>query len=91
MWSFIQIREIEEFEKVAAEGDRLDAAGLTAMAFHEPQRLQDADTKWRERAKLVLVISAKEAIERGKRMAARILKAKEIEPTIYKESMEKHV
>lgn len=75
MWTFIHLQEIAEFERVGAEGDRIDMASLNSIAFHEPKRLKEVDTAWRQRAKLLHTITNAEALQRGIEMAKRILRS----------------
>jgi hypothetical protein len=59
---------------VRAEGDRIDMASLVSVAYHEPKRLKEIDTSWRERAKLLRTLTTAEALSRGVEMAKRILR-----------------
>jgi hypothetical protein len=70
VWTFLQVSELEEIERIYGEGNRIDLAGLVGLALMQPSELHARDHKWRQKAQLVL--PNKDAIERGLAMARRI-------------------
>lgn len=56
-----QLEEIRHFDRVRAFGERIDMASLTAVAFHEPKRLRDAEHRFERLAGLLPSIDATKA------------------------------
>lgn len=58
-----QIDEMRHFKSIEAFGNRIDAANLTAIAFHEPKKLSLAHHRFEEAAGLLPTVE--ETIEKG--------------------------
>ena len=74
LWAYLGLAELEEMDALMRDGEALQAAERTAMAFHEPARLATERTDLRRRAGLEM--PAQEAMDRAARMVATMRKAK---------------
>lgn len=63
LWTFLQIEEQERFARVEAEHARLDAAGLSAVAYHEPKKLEIREQRFL--ARVGAIPSREEALRRA--------------------------
>lgn len=46
LWTWAELQQMDREAAVDRMGDRTDMAGLTAMAYHEPQSLQKAELRY---------------------------------------------
>ncbi len=46
LWSWGQCQALHRERRVTKMGERTDLAGLVALAFHEPAKLQTAETRY---------------------------------------------
>lgn len=53
LWTWAELREIDREATVTRLGERLDAAGMTAMAFHDPPSLQKQELRYYRQAGLL--------------------------------------
>jgi hypothetical protein len=74
LWAYLGLAEIEDMDALMRDGEGLQAAERTAMAFHEPARLQAERTELRRRAGLEM--PAQDAMDRAAAMVQRMRKAK---------------
>ena len=54
LYQFMQLQDMQRIERVQELGKRLDVAALSAVAFHEPAKLKDAEREYRDQAGLNL-------------------------------------
>jgi hypothetical protein len=50
LWTWGEVRRIRRAEAVERLGERTDLAGLVAVAFHEPSKLQQAEWRYLKEA-----------------------------------------
>jgi hypothetical protein len=75
LWTWGELREIAREREVERLGERVDVAGMVAMAFHEPWRLQGEEHRY-YRAAGVLGEMLDGAKERAIAAAARAARAR---------------
>lgn len=75
LWTFLQLEEADRFARIEAEYDRLDAAGLQAVAFHEPKKLELRSSRFL--ARVGAVPSREEALRKAAELNSRDLRLKE--------------
>lgn len=78
LWTFLQLEEIERLRAVKEERDRLDVAGLTAAAFHEPHRLEIREQRFLSR--VGALPSREEAMRRAFELDRRDRELKALNP-----------
>lgn len=75
LWTWWQVRVMEEEARVERLGERVDAAAMTALAFHEPKRLAVQEQRYL-RAAGVLGPMMDAAMRQAREMAAKVGQAK---------------
>jgi len=65
VWAAMQLTELERFDALRRDGEGLQAATRTAIAFHEPKRLEEQRREFLARLNPKKVLSAKEARARA--------------------------
>lgn len=68
-WSYLELVEAERLDGLARDADALMGASLTAMAFHDPKRLDGAR---RDLLARMRTVSTPDALARGQRIMAAI-------------------
>lgn len=58
LWSWGQCQAIGRERRVTRMGERTDLAGLVALAFHEPAKLQTAETRYLKAAGMLKPMQA---------------------------------
>lgn len=53
LWTWWEVRQIEEEARVQRLGERVDAAAMTALAFHEPKKLATQERRYLKEAGLL--------------------------------------
>lgn len=75
-WSLLELLEVERIESLAEDGDRLREASLTAIAYHEPKRLEDERKHLLARVRESRSPNVQGALARGRAMIERLRRGK---------------
>lgn len=73
-WTFLTLMETEEFDLLQDDGAALRQASLTAIAFHEPRKLEGEHRSLLQRMRAETSLSVSEAKDRALKMLARMRK-----------------
>lgn len=78
LWTWAQVQRLTREDAVERLGDRTDMAGLMAVAFHEPAKLQQAEVRYLAAAGR-LDATLRTARARAEAMMAKIAAARPVE------------